>query len=166
MKGQVCAVILVLTAALLAEATPQEDPIEFWISFFRNELFGICGENICWPASESCFKQMKEVNFTTEEQVQEAKDGIMLCATNIGATKADFSSLTLEKLKAAFSNDKDPSLKAKEYIKFMNSYGVVGRKLQHDMLRCTLNMSGELPKLKECVAKAKGEEDSQTEPTN
>ncbi|XP_045116098.1 uncharacterized protein LOC123507365 [Portunus trituberculatus] len=165
MKGQICAAVLVLTAGLLVGANQEKDPINFWVSFYRNELYSICGESICWPASEPCFKQMKELNYTTEEQVQEAIEGTTQCATKIGATDADFSTLTLEKLNAAFSKDKNPSVKAAEYINFMNSYGVIGEKLQHGMLRCTLNMIGELPKLKECVKKAKAEENNETEPT-
>ncbi|XP_045116099.1 uncharacterized protein LOC123507366 [Portunus trituberculatus] len=165
MKAQVCAVIMALTAGLLVGAARKEDPMEFWISFFRDELFSICGGDLCWPTSEPCLKQMKEQNYTTEEQLQEGIEDLTHCATKIGATNADFSTLTLEKLKAAFSKDKDPSLKATEYINFMNSHGVIGKKLQHGMLRCTNNISGELPKLKECVKKAKAEENNETEPT-
>ncbi|MPC69449.1 hypothetical protein E2C01_063674 [Portunus trituberculatus] len=47
-------------------------------------------------------------------------------------------------MNAAFSNSKDFSTEATEYIIFLNSFGISGRKRQHDMMRCSLNLSGQV----------------------
>ena len=66
-------------------------------------VFSICGENMCWPESEPCLNQMDDGNYTTEEEVQKAKEILMQCATIIGVPNADFSTITMGKFMYCYS---------------------------------------------------------------
>ncbi|KAG0712197.1 hypothetical protein GWK47_019004 [Chionoecetes opilio] len=92
MKVQVC--VVVVAAAVLVGAAPHKDAMEFWIDFMRLLTAGVCGPDLCWPASKPCFDALKHPVITTQEQLAEAKDNFTQCAETVGATDADFSALS------------------------------------------------------------------------
>ncbi|KAG0712196.1 hypothetical protein GWK47_019003 [Chionoecetes opilio] len=78
----------------------------------------------------------------------EIKANLTRCVGIIGAHKADFSALTLDDFQPKKSGPDDEGFEIGSFLKKFK----VAKRHTFGMLECMLNESGEIPKVKACLA--------------